>query len=50
MDFIKQFIRQCGESFIEEHPMDAVDVNILDNFIDYAIERLEIAFDKVKEK
>ena len=29
----EKFIRQCNEDFVEEYPMDAVDVCILDNFV-----------------
>ena len=38
----EKFIRQCNEDFVEEYPMDAVDVCILDNFVDYVVDRLEI--------
>lgn len=46
--FLEQFIRQCNEYFIEENPMDAVDVNIVDNYTDYIIERLSILMENLK--
>ena len=42
--FITKFIQQCNEEFIKEHPMDAVDICIVDNYTDYIIERLSILF------
>jgi hypothetical protein len=41
-NIFEKFIRQCNEDFVEEYPMDAVDVCILDNFVDYVVERLEV--------
>lgn len=38
----EKFIRECGKDFIEEYPMDAVDECILENFVDYTVDRLEV--------
>jgi len=46
--FLKQFIRQCNENFLEENPLDEVDISVVDNYTDYIIEKLEIFFDKMR--
>ena len=48
-DFLIKFIQQCNEQFLEDNPLDAVDVNIVDNYTDYIIERLSILTDNLKK-
>jgi len=47
-NFIVKYIRQCNDEFIKENPMDGVDINIVDNFTDYIVERIEILFDEIE--
>ena len=47
-EFLIKFLRQCNEEFLEENPMDAVDVNIVDNYTDYIIERISILMENLK--
>lgn len=43
-------IKSCCESFVDENTLDEIDINILENFTDYVIERMEILFDTMKQK
>lgn len=43
-----KYIRQCNEEFLNDNPMDGVDVNIVDNYTDYIVERLEMLFEKLR--
>lgn len=45
---LKTFIYACNEAFLKENPLDPVDVNILDNYTDFLVERMEILFNKMK--
>lgn len=46
----KTFLEMCNEAFLKEHKLDPVDINIVDNYTDFIIERMEILFEKIKEE
>ena len=42
------FIRQCNEEFLEENPLDEVDISVVDHYTDYIVDRLEIMLENLK--
>lgn len=46
---LKTFLYACNEAFLKEHVLDEVDINILDNYTDFIVERVEILMNKMKE-
>ena len=45
---MKSFIKACNDAFLDENPLDPVDINIIENYSDFIIERLEILFNKMR--
>lgn len=45
---INKFLKQCNEEFLEENPLDEVDISIVDNYTDYIIERFEILMENIE--
>lgn len=46
--FMVKFLKQCNEEFLEENPLDDVDISIVDNYTDYIVERFEIFMDNLE--
>ena len=49
-DGIKKYIGLCQEAFLKEYKLDEIDVNILINYTDFILERLDILSEKMKNE
>ena len=44
---IKSIVNKSKDNFLNENPLDPVDINIIDNYTDFIIESIEIVFDRM---